>query len=104
MKVENKKGPAKFKGFVSGVCDITDPGEDTPRLHLPFENERLSVTRFFAALSTDTKISKVISVPYDKKIKAQSKVTISGEEYIAIMVQPNEHSLPASTTITLAEV
>lgn len=95
------------------ICDIANvskPGnlpveKLTARVKLHYAEQRMGVTRYYAAKQNQNQIERVIRVPRIHGIHAQDvALTEDGEQYSIDMVQTADGVYPPSLDLTLAKV
>lgn len=96
----------EFIAFEDGICDIYVQDDDNiiPKYKyekLGYSKKILSYNRYFSANSTNSKISKVISIPLVSGIDAHDTVKIDDIEYDLLLAQEIYTSNPPSITLSL---
>lgn len=68
-----------------------------------FGEQSVGYQRHYAARSANSKISRVIHVPYTRDISPQSLAEINDKSYIIDIVQPTQKTMPPCTVLTLVD-
>lgn len=87
---------AEFVTFTSGKVKIENKKYN-------FGEESIGYRRHYAARSANSKISRVIHIPYTRDISAQSLAVIGDKSYIIDLVQPTTATNPHCTVLTLVD-
>lgn len=99
----------KFEAFNSGVCDIFIEEEDGnieyKANNLPFSNKTLGYGRYYTAKASNTKVDRVIRIPYlPFSIDNHHTLCIGDMDYFIELVQEIEDSNPRCLQLTLREL
>lgn len=92
------------------LTDGAEPGYmPRPRLVkvavLRYAEQRLGLTRYYAAMQNNVQVERVVRVPLGAPIAAQDiAVTEDGQEYGIDLIQTVEGVFPPSLDVTLAKV
>lgn len=90
--------------FDGGVARFISPGEQEPKLALPFRYKTVGVKRYSEHYANGHKVAEVIIVPLCRTtVKAYDTVVINGEEYTIIQLQHDNKTMPKTTVITLEQ-
>lgn len=89
--------------------DIARPGYKpavklTKKVSLRYEEQRLGIQRYYAALQNQIKVSRVIRCPKQDVTTQDIAVTEDGRQYRIDLVQTARHVWPASIDLTLTAV
>lgn len=115
-KLPFRPGNEISQSFNSGVVtlyrltDTAKPGylphpEPVRTAVLRYEEQRLGLTRYYAAQQNNVDVERVVRVPRGAGIAAQDiAVTEDGQEYAVDMVQTVEGVFPPCLDLTLAKV
>ncbi len=68
-----------------------------------FGEQSVGYQRHYAARSANSKISRVVHIPYTRDISPQSLATIGETSYIIDLVQPTTATHPPCTVLTLVD-
>lgn len=72
---------------------------------LRYEEQRLGLTRYYAAMQNNVQVERVVRVPLGAPIAAQDiAVTEDGQEYDINLIQTVDGVWPPSLDVTLAKV
>lgn len=99
----------KFESFNDGICDIfteDEEGNITYKIKsLAFKNRTLGYGRFYTAKASNTKVDRVIRIPYlPFSIDDKDTITIGDLDYFIELIQPIDDSSPKCLQITLREL
>ena len=99
----------KFLSFNCGVCNIFSEDEEGnveyKIKNLPFSNKTLGYGRYYTAKASNTKVDRVIVIPYIPfKINNHLTLCIEDMDYFIELVQEIEDSNPKSLQLTLREL
>ena len=86
----------EFVTFFSGEVEIEGKRYN-------FGEQSIGYRRHYAARSANSKISRVIHIPYTRDISAQSLAVIGDESFIIDLVQPTTATHPHCTVLTLID-
>lgn len=102
------KTPIEFLTFNDGVvdiCDVDDYGKPLrkgcKRCH--FGNQKIGITRYFAARQNDIEINKVIHIHKDLSITTDKTAIIKKTVFKIEQVQHDDYTNPKSTVLTLSQ-
>lgn len=95
---------------IYAVTDKAEPGnmptmEMTKCITLQYEEQRLGLTRYYAAAQAMSQVERVIRVPRHPAVNAQMMaITEDGRKYRIDLVQSTENIYPPSLDLTLSKV
>ena len=105
MKIKTNPEFLEFNDGTVTIYDTDDNDEiikATGRAHR-FGNEKIGITRYYAARQDDIELDKVIHIHMDKKVKADYAAVIDGTRYKIEHVQQDKYSNPRSTVLSLSQ-
>lgn len=96
---------ARYETFNDGICTICKvgiEGENVPVIEgLRFCDRVIGATRHYAAVQVQTRISRVIRIPQQRRLQYTHRVVIDGVVYEIEQVQHIGDTCPAVTDMTL---
>lgn len=102
------KTPIEFLTFNDGTVRIYDTDDNdsiitaTGRSH-QFGNEKIGITRYYAARQDDIELDKVIHIHRSLSVTAESAAVIDNTRYKIEHVQQEPYSNPPSTILSLSQ-
>ena len=102
------KTPIEFLTFNDGTVRIYDTDDDdsiipaTGRSH-QFGNEKIGITRYYAARQDDIELDKVIHIHRSISVTTESAAVIENTRYKIEQVQQEPYSNPPSTILSLSQ-
>lgn len=102
------KTPIEFKTFNDGNVTIFDTDDndniisETGRTHR-FGNEKVGVTRYYAARQEDIELNKVIHIHRSLSVTTESAAVIDHTRYKVEQVQQEVYSNPPTTILSLSQ-
>lgn len=112
-KIETPLEPQTFRSGVATIYRVTNtanPGDlpaysPSQLYRLPFEARKLSDVRYYAAMQADSKISRVIRIPWVRGIQPSGDICILNDkakkQYKITRVSENPNTNPESLDLTL---
>lgn len=99
---------AKFEEFNDGIVGIYNEN-DEGKLELQigglrFGEEKISVTRHYAAVAADRRVDRVIHVLQNREIKPHAVAVIGGEQYDIETAEHEKDTMPRMTRLSLVEL
>lgn len=95
----------QFITFNDGICDIYTEDEEGNRTYkyekLNFSNKTLGYGRYFAALSENIKVDRVIKIPLVHNINSQDICSIESNAFSIELIQQTDDTNPRSMILTL---
>lgn len=99
---------AKFETFNDGIADIYNVDDDDrlekAKAGLRFGNEKVGITRHYAARAADTRVDRVIHVLRQQDIKPHQVAVIGDDQYDIDKVDYDDGALPPINRLTLIEL
>lgn len=105
MKIKNNP---EFLTFNDGLVTTYDTDDNdniipaTGRDHR-FGNEKIGITRYYAARQNDIEINKVIHIRRSLSVTTESAAVIGRTRYKIEQVQQEPYTNPASTVLSLSQ-
>ena len=98
------KTPTEFKTFENGVCEVWTSKRNKPdalvcKLH--YGDQTVTYKRYYQARAAQTRIDRVIRVPYRDDIQDNQLVKLRGLFYSIEQSQPIRNTNPGITVLTL---
>lgn len=101
-----------FNDGVAQICfvvDVAEPGYKPveklePFVTLRYENQRVGVQRYYAAMQNQVQVDRVIRVPRARITTQEVAVTEDGEEYRIDQVQEVPEVWPPCLDLTLTRI
>jgi SPP1 family predicted phage head-tail adaptor len=112
--ITNRKNNKISQQYSDGVVtiysveDTAEPGykpveKPTPKIKLFYEEQRLGIQRYYAALQNQVEVTRVVRTPRAGDINNQDiAITEDGKKYAITMVQAVPDVNPPSVDITLS--